>query len=267
VSDDQDTSASPFQGRPHHDVRPSKAVKSDPRNELSLYDSAAVPSVADGVAEIYDYVQERAQALGLHIKKNRGLPPKARIENMLTVEEKALYILGRATGVTYKEILRRIEALRTEEGRAMGDTTSFFKAGERVVAAHKPVIQAIQTDMLNAAEAFSPLVGGPQRFAWRARLLEWYREKMLEAEIDPSLEDAERVERIQSLDRSMQTHLSWFDRLAGSKNVLGALSNISDRAAAQTLKEAEAAVERSFRDGDITDTERIERLRHLRHGE
>lgn len=264
MSDDSSSQPNPFVSQ---DVRPTKVVKSDPRNELSLYDSAAVPSVADAVELVYAYVEERAQALGLHIKKNRGLPPQARAANMLTVEEKALYILGRATGVTYKEILRRIEALRAQEGRPMGDTSSFFKAGERVAAAHKPIIQAIQTDMLSAAEAFSPLVGGPQRFAWRARLLEWYRQKMLEAETDTFLEDSERIERVQSLDRSMQTHLSWFDRLAGSRNVLGALSNISDRAAAQTLKEAEAAVESSFRDGDITDSERISRLRKLRHGD
>jgi len=243
-----------------------KPTKSDPTGRLALYDSAAVPSIEDGIAGIYEYVEFRANELGLHIKKNRGVPKKARSENMLTVEEKALYILGRATGVTYKEIRARIEEYRNSEGRPLGDSRSFFKAGERVIARHKPIMNAIQTDLLAATEAFSPLVGGAQRFTWRARLLEFYRVRIMETQADLSLTEYERDDAIRALDTAMRPHLHWFDKLAGSKNVLGALANVSERAAEQTLLEAEAALQKSFADGEISDTERISRLRQLRHG-
>lgn len=245
-----------------------KSNNSDPTGRLALYDSAAVPSIEDAIAQIYEYVEFRAQELGLHVKKNRGAPRTVKnAANMLTVEEKALYILGRATGVTYAEIRARIQRYREAEGREMGDSRSFFKAGERVVSRHKPIMSAIQTDLLAATEAFSPLVGGAQRFTWRARLLEFYRTRIIETQADRSMDQYERDDAIRALDTAMRPHLHWFDKLAGSKNVLGALANVSERAAEQTLLEAEAAVAKSFDSGDITDSERIDQLRKLRHGE
>ncbi len=243
------------------------SYRGDPTGRLDLYDSAAVPSIEEAVSEVYDYVQFRATELGLSIKKNRGTPKNAKPANMLTHEEKALYILGRATGVAYKEILARVQSLRAEQGRPLGDSRSFFKAGERVLARHKPIVQAIQTDMIAAAEAFSPLVGGAQRFSWRAQLLEHYRQRMVSIKTDLSLDDKERDEQMRLIDVAMRPHLRWFDQLNVSQNVLARLANPSDRAAEQSAREAEAEIKRAFDSGEITDSERISRLRKLRHGD
>lgn len=241
--------------------------RTDPTGRLNLYDSAAVPSIEEAVDQVYEYVQFRANELGLSIKKNRGTPKNAAPENMLTDHEKALYILGRATGVAYKEILARVQALRESEGRALGDSRSFFTAGERVLARHKPIVQAIQTDMLAAAEAFSPLVGGAQRFSWRAQMLEHYRRRMIELKNDGSLDQRERDDAMRMIDIAMRPHLKWFDSLNVSRDVLGKLANPSARAAEQSKREAEVQIQRDFEAGEITDSERISRLRKLRHGE
>lgn len=241
--------------------------RTDPTGRLNLYDSSAVPSIEEAVDQVYAYVQFRASELGLSIKKNRGVPKKANPANMLTDQEKALYILGRATGVAYKEILARVQALRESEGRSLGDSRSFFTAGERVLARHRPIVQAIQADMIAAAEAFSPLVGGAQRFSWRAQMLEHYRQRMIAISQDKSLEDRERDDAIRLIDIAMRPHLKWFDSLNVSKDMMGKLANPSQRAAEQSQRKAEADIQAQFEAGTITDSERISRLRKLKHGD
>tara|TARA_R110000787_G_scaffold79469_4_gene173704 strand:- start:9451 stop:9873 length:423 start_codon:yes stop_codon:yes gene_type:complete len=136
----------------------------------------------------------------------------------------------------------------------------------KVLQSHRPIVLAIQSDMLEATEAFSPLVGGAHRFSWRARLLEFYRQRIIATEADPDLETDDREDRVRKLDAAMGPHLRWFDEFVGKKNMMEHFQPPSERAAEQTALMAEVEITREYEAGDLTDSERIERLRVLRHG-
>jgi hypothetical protein len=65
----------------------------------------------------------------------------------------------------------------------------------------------------------------------------------------------------------MRPHLKWFDSLNVSKDMMGKLANPSQRAAEQSQRKAEADIQAQFEAGTITDSERISRLRKLKHGD
>lgn len=245
------------------------STQGDPTGRMELFDRGAVPSIHEAFADIYEFVEMRAKSIGETVPRNRGLPPKADPRNMLSVEEKAVIILGRAVGLVWREIEDRIIEHRAgleqePPTRNFWDlSTSFLKRNGRIVA-------AIQADLLDAVEAFSPLVGGTQRFLWRAKLLEYYRTRIAEADADKNLKPYEKDETIRTLDRAMRPHLKFFDDLGVNSDIANALKSPAERAheqaAAKELLEGEGEIERKFKDGEISDAERIDQLRVLRHG-
>lgn len=238
----------------------------DPTGRLSLFDSSGVPSINSAAEKIFDYVQEKANSVGMEIKRNRGVPPRAAPENMLTMEEKAVVLLGRACGVVWSEIEDRIFLMRDERGHTRPNKP-FYQLSQHFIRKNSKIIGAIQADLLEAVEAFSPLVGGSQRFLWRARLVEFYRRRIMEIHADASMDSEERDKQIRWFDASMRPHLKFFDKIGRDSDIATMLQSPSERAREQAHTQAEAEIERSFNEGEITDTERIEALRKLRHGE
>jgi len=238
----------------------------DPTGEKDIFLATGVMPFEASTAEIYEYVENRAQMVGLHVSRSRGKPPNAKEENMLTVEEKALVILGRAIGVTWRHIKARIIEERIAAGLVPPDRES-GSYHTKVIEPHRKVVTAIHADMLDALEVFSPLVSGSQRIIWRAKLIEWYRQRIFSVARNQRLAMKERERRVIALDKAMDKHLRYFDGLMGEEDIAKLLGSPSEQVHSQSQAKAEAMIEGSFSRGEITDEERIDELRMLRHGE
>ena len=244
---------------------PPVLYKGDPSGEHDIFlASGVMPFEADSTS-IYWYVETKAREIGTKIKRNRGKPGNAREENMLSLEEKAIVILGRAIGVTWKEIKRRITAERVLKGEIPFDRDN-GSLHNGVVTPHKDVVSAIQADMLDAIEVFSPLVGGSSRIIWRAKMVEFYRQRILTVARKSRIKAKEKEFRIIALDKAMASHLRFFDSMMRDEDISRILGSPSELVHAKSLEAAESAIHRRFAEGEITDEERIELLRELRHG-
>lgn len=240
-------------------------------------EQSGIPSFVGPVLDIYEYVEKKAREVGENIKHNRGVPPGASRENMLTPEEKALGILGYALGIPAKEIVLRINHLRVTRNEDPVTSLNDKIFHDR----HRSVVAAIQQDAFESMEVASPLVIPRQRIAWRANMLEYYRTKIMEIVMNPDREVTEgdtdsegqyitikEHRAIAKLDAAMQPHLKFFDRLAVDPDFAGKLAPPSEqvRKAHEAEKAAEKRIQDQFDKGEITDERRIELLRELRHG-
>jgi hypothetical protein len=252
----------------------------DPMGEVSLFGAHGAPSLSESAEAVFNYVDRKAREAGTHVKLNRGVPPGADPANMLTVEEKAIVILGRALGLVWEEISGRINELRMAEGRDLM-TRPPHALANRIFKGHTAIVEAIQADILESTEAFSPLVSGQQRFVWRARMVQLYREQIERVfmmsedtirgyrRVKGGEEEAiyiDKVDEIRKLDRAMQPHMNFFDRVGVSGDISALLSNPSDRIREQAATKREVEIELAFERNEITDEERIDQLRDLRHG-
>lgn len=233
-----------------------------------LFDSGAVPALSDAAEAIYEYVESKANEVGTSIPKNRGLPPAASPENMLSVEEKAIIILGRSLGVVWDEIKDRIAMLRLERGEDPPSRSKFYTLTKRLVKANKEVVAAIQADLLEATEAFSPLVNGTQRFLWRAKLVEMYRQKFIEVSLgDYNPADGPQLTQLRLIDAAMRQHLAFFDSVGALSDVSKMLASPADRVREHSQVAAEAQLRERKEKGEITEEEYVNQLRLLRFGQ
>lgn len=237
----------------------------DPMGEVDPFRESGVPHLETDVAKVYEYVERKAGSVGEKIRRNRGLPSKASPENMLSLDEKAIIILGRAIGVTWPEIYDRIVALRFTNGEAP-PTREPWELGIKVILHHTNVIKAIQADLVSSVEAFSPLVGGSQRLVWRARIMELYRRSILAIVRDHDLPQGEKIEQIRTIDRAMRPHMKFFDAVGKSKDLSSLLASPGDAARERQMSESEEKIEQALEDGEIDQVERLARLRELHHG-
>jgi len=216
--------------------------------------------------EIFRYVEERARDVGTRIKRNRGKPNSAKIENMLSVEEKAVVILGRAIRIPWREIIKRISDDRVARGETPPSRlpSDFHKL---VMSHHKKIVAAIHSDMLEGVEAYSPLVGSPGRIIWRAKLLEFYRQRIFALGRNTNMKLERKERRIASLDKAMEKHMRYFEGLQKEGDVELLMGSLSEKVQARAREGAEEAIAKKFANGEITDEERIDELRKLRHGE
>lgn len=258
----------------------NKPTKSDPTGEVALFDEFGAPPISSEVSAIYDYVENKARSIGEHVRKNRGVPPGASPENMLSVEEKAIIILGRAVGIVWSEIKSRINQYRDEKGEPR-ITRPKYELGTNVITSHSDVVAAIQADVLGAVEAFSPLVSGQQRFIWRARIVELYRQEILRIwHMDPDhvvgrtakgqpiyATNEWKDKMVAKLDRAMQPHFSYFDQIGESEDISALMVSPGDMMKQQGMVQKVQELEEMFEKGDISDEERINRLRELKHGD
>jgi hypothetical protein len=136
-----------------------------------------------------------------------------------------------------------------------------------VIVPHKKVIDAIHADILHAIETFSPLVSGSARAVWRAKMIEYYRQRIMVVARHQRLRVIDRERRIIALDRAMSTHMRYFDQMMEPRNIGHLLSSPSSLVHASALSDAEQAIAEQFEEGKITDEERIDALRKLRHGD
>jgi hypothetical protein len=247
-----------------HPVVP--VLTTDPTGEKDIFLATGVMPFEASLPEIYGYVEGRAQQIGMHVKRNRGKPPNAKEENLLSVEEKALVILGRAIGVTWRQIKGRIIHERVQAGLVPPDRQS-GSYHTSVIEPHRRIVTAIHADMLDALEVFSPLVGGSQRIIFRAKMIEYYRQRIFGVARLTRITLKERERRIVALDKAMDKHLRYFDALTSEEDIAALLSSPSEQIHSQSQTKAEDAIEAMHKRGEITDEERIDELRKLRHGE
>jgi len=237
----------------------------DPTGEDDIFLATGVMPFESPLEDIYNYVESRAMQMGSHIRRSRGLPPGAKEENMLSVEEKALVILGRAIGVTWRGIKARIieERIKRDEVPPDRESGSYHAS---VIVPHRPIVDAIHADMLDALEVFSPLVGGSQRIIWRAKMIEFYRQRIFTV-ARSRLKAKEKEARIIAMDKAMERHIRFFDGLMKEEDIASLLASPSERVASQSKTKAEQEIQKLFDEGEITDQERIDQLRELRHGD
>lgn len=252
---------------------------SDPVGQVSIFEETGggVPAFDTSSARrIFEYVDKKALSIGSYIPKNRGVPPNTDPNNMLSQEEKAIILLGRAVGIPYRLIYQRLNDLRSGAGKPL--TTSdphMMCAG--TVGKHKEIVTAIQGDLLAAVEEWSPLVSGQQRFVWHARMVEMYREIIIRVSQEPAnairrigkkgqVRWLDKVDEIRRLDSAMQHHMGFFERLGTSGDLSAMLSNPSEKIREQQVIRAEHDIEELHEKGEIDDIERLKRLRALHHG-
>lgn len=254
---------------------------SDPLGQVSIFEETGggIPTFDSASARrVFEYVDRKARSVGAYIPKNRGVPATVKdTSNMLSQEEKAVVILGRAIGVPYRAVVERLNQLRTEAG-APPITSDPGDVCSVVASRHKEIVTAIQADMLAAVEGWSPLVGGQQRFVWHARMIELYRatiQKLAKEPVDSirRIDDRGRVfwldkiDEIRRLDKAMASHMKFFEDVGVSGDLSALLSRPSDRIREQQVRKAEEDIEVLHAEGHIDDVERLKRLRALRHGE
>lgn len=191
------------------------STPSDPTGRVSVFKESSTPTIHEDVEKVYDYVDKKARSIGEKIRKNRGVPPQADPKNMMSVEEKALVILGRAIGVTWQEIMDRIVKYRQSRGKEPPDRDP-YSLSRNIFRSHRPIISAIQADMVASLEAFSPLVNGAQRMVWRARIMEFCRREIERLAATPHVDD-EQLDRIKKLDTMMRQHMSWFEDIGSTR--------------------------------------------------
>jgi len=241
-------------------------IASNGWDPTGLFDAGAIPSITDAAELIHGYVEGKAQELGKTIPRNRGLPHSADPKNMLSLEEKAIVILGRSVGVVWTEIRDRICALRVARGEEPPDR-DFYSFTVKFVKNNKEIVSAIQADLLEATEAFSPLVGGTQRFLWRARVLEWYRQRFISVSLDEDLAPKDRDAQLRLIDSSMRPHMDFLDKVGGMGDMSKMLASPSERVREQAQSAAEAQLAAQRESGEVTEEEYIDRLRLLRFGQ
>ena len=238
----------------------------DPTGENDIFIATGIIPFDAPLKDIFTYVENRAQLIGSHVKANRGNPSTAKPENMLSKEEKALVILGRAIGVTWREILSRLCNHRIENGLVPPDRRG-GTYHTSVIMRHREIVTAIHTDMLDSIEVFSPLIGGSQRIIWRAKLIEFYRQRIFALGRSHRLKLKEKESRIMALDKAMEKHIRFFDSLQREEDIERLMGSPADQVHSQSKARAEKSIQNLFDDGEITDQERIDQLRKLRHGD
>lgn len=238
----------------------------DPTGESDIFLATGVMPFDATPGQIHEYVAVVAYNIGEVIRRNRGNPRNAHPRNMLSVEEKAVVILGRAIGVTWREIKKKINNARIGQGLEPPDreTGSYYQS---VIEPHKKIVAAIHTDILDALEVFSPLVSGTSRIIWRARIMEFYRQRIHAISRQSRLKVKEREQRIIALDKAMSAHVRYFDSLQNNDDIERALGSPADQVQIQVRSKAEREIEDKFDKGEITDAERIDLLREARHGD
>lgn len=283
--------------KPHEDVPPlsvddpavdwdpenhgaKRANSSDPIGRVSIFEEQGrgIPSFDDVTpAQIFEYVDRKAQEIGAHIPQNRGVPATVSDHaNMLSREEKAIVILGRAIGVPYRHVVEKLNEFR-DAANLPPITSDPVVLCHKAVTRHKEIVAAIQTDMLVAVEEWSPLVSGQQRYVWRARILQLYAatiKRLAEAPLnairsinsDGDFVWLNQIDEIRRLDKAMSAHMAFFDKLGVDGNLSSFFAKPSERMAEQNQKRAEAEIEEAFAAGRITEVERLNRIRTLRHG-
>jgi hypothetical protein len=237
----------------------------DPGEENIFVATGIVPFEAP-IEQIYEYVAAVGQRVGQEIRRNRGLPPGAKQCNMLSTEEKALVILGRAIGVSFPDIADELSRRRVDAGEEPPDRARHSYQA-KVIVPHRKIVEAIHADILDAVEVYSPLVSGSARLIYRARMLEFYRQQIHKVYGLKRVKMRERETRISALDKSIDRHMKYFDQLMSSEDVSRLLGTPSDQVRSQSRTKAEEAVEDRYEAGEITDGERIDILRKMRHGE
>lgn len=237
---------------------------------------SGIPSFLGPISDIYNYVERKGREVGEDIKNNRGVPPGASRENMLTREEKAIGILGHAIGMPVQEIILRVNHLRVTQGIDPVESVNPRIFYER----HRGIVAAIQEDMFASLEAVSPLVNPKQRFAMHATLMEYYRrclmrvifsnDEVTEGDTDKNgnLITIEKHRAVMKLDAAMQPHMKWFDRIAADPKFAEKMAPPSEqiRKAHDAERMAETMIQEKFDRGEITDNERIDLMRELKHG-
>ena len=254
---------------------------SDPYHKVRLFSEDGLPSLQHSIDKMFDYVSEKAAQVGCPIKRNRGKPggPGTADVNMLSVEEKAIIILSMAIGVPLSDAKKRINTLREE--RTIDPITrppnSLYNCGLR----HREIISAIQRDVLRGLESFSPLVSGHERLVWRARLLQFYRGQLFRVSSLPEdhvmgyakdgveihITEEWRAAEIARLDRSMRPHMDYFDKIGVSPDLSSLMGTPADRLEEMVIEDQRRAIQVLFEAGEITDIERIDRLRALKSTE
>lgn len=229
---------------------------------VDLWVSNPTVPITAPVDKIYEYVQSHAVRVGKKIQRNRGLPPNAAPENMLTPQEKAVLFLGRAIGLTYREIHNRLVEHRVAEGKKPPDSHLYERKWTEMVKRHQAVVNAIRADMVESMELSSPLVNGTLRLLFRSKLLEYFREEFMDA---ATVSDAdERWKRLRLVYPKLRDQMEYFDKLQGSKNIAKHLGSPAEKMREQEDTRAVDEIEQAFRSGEIDDVERIARLRALK---
>lgn len=198
---------------------------------------------------------------------------------MFSLTEKAVIILGLAFGVPLLEVLDRINVVRIAAGKELCDRNG------NVIRVYQDrysnVIARVRQDVFAGMEKMSPLVSPQLRIMHRGTLLEYYRVKMMQiiinggdvqtGDIDKDGNPVTIAEEIAvaKLDRAMQPHLKFFDRLAssgpdGMKGLMAPSEQV--RKAREADARAEEMIQKKFAQGLINDEQRIELLREIRHG-
>ena len=248
----------------------------DPTGATDVFRASGVPNIEGAVEGVYEYVQEKAKEVNLEIKRNRGIPPNAETGSMLTVEEKALVILGKACGVIWQEVRATINRHRAGSGRDLlpPGKKHFF---QRVVKDYGPVVESVQADLLDSMEAWSPLSSGQNRIVWRAKSMEFYRQEILWAYDQDEMYFATETtpgrvgkqNAIKRLDAGMRSHLEFFDKLIVEdlgRFLKGPGGQLREQAAVRQ-QEAITKVYKDFEEGKIDEVEKVMRLRDLIHRE
>lgn len=238
----------------------------DPSGGGSIFAVAGSIPFEAPADEIFMYVEEKAQAIGLKVKRNRGLPPFGKPENMLSPEEKSVVILGRSVGVSWPEISKRLHDDRVNRGE-IPPSCKVSNHYQGIVQGHERIVVAIHADMLEGIEAYSPLVGGSGRIIWRAKLLEFYRQRIFALARNPRIKLEKKERRIASLDKAMEKHIRFFDGFQKEEDMERLLGSPAERMKTQFREKAEDEIAKRFANDEITDEERIDELRKLRHGE
>lgn len=261
----------------YHGKRPNS---SDPIGKVSIFEESGrgIPAFSDASpSRIFEYVDSKAKAIGAHIPKNRGVPASVEdTANMLSQEEKAIVIHGRAIGIPYRLVFERLNQLRAEANLPL-ITSDPIKVCNVAVSRHRDIVAAIQSDMLAAVEEWSPLVSGQQRFIWRARLIQMYADVIKRLSLEPydairsidshgNVEWLNKVDEIRRLDKAMAPHMTYFDKL-GVRDMNSIFTNPSEKIQEAQARKAEETIEQDFADGTISEVERLKRIRALRHGD
>lgn len=247
----------------------------------AVFRAAGVPDINGPISAVFEYVEGKASAAGMEIKRNRGVPSGASAASMLSVEEKAVAILGTACGLTTGEIKERIDRHRDESGFDPIPSKN-SNIVSKVLATYASIIEAIQADYLEEIGEWSPLTSGQNRIVWRAKMIEFYRREIVrvggmgEDEFDDGDENGSsaspmvsKQKVVATLDKAMRPHLEFFDKLVRD-DLSKYLKNPGQQLKAQAEgKRAEkiAEVYRLHKDGAIDDVEKVTRLRDLIHRE
>jgi hypothetical protein len=248
--------------------RPNVAIiaTTDEDEPRTVFDESPVPTLSSEWSDVLAYVDEKATAIGSHIPKSRGVPATARSpEAMLTQEEKAVLLLGRAIGVPWRDIMDTINDRRGAAGILQFSSDPRSASSRMFVSRNKHIVAAIQADLLEAMEAYSPLMQGAARTVHRSRMMEHYRREIVRLLRQPQSDEVQK--RIISLDKAMQSHMGFFDRMGVSRDISGLMGSPAERVREQQTLRAAESVRKRMEAGEISELDGARELRALRHGE